>query len=108
MRCLNCDPQSYPHLPETSTHRLWQSWDLAVETFLTNFTMNKNLPQIIHLSQEKSIASVFFNDHLSSFEIWLDFGDMIDRPPSAPFMFSDNCSLIDYDSNFKYFILDNA
>ena len=43
--------------------------------------MNKNLPQIIHLSQEKSIASVFFNDHLSSFEIWLDFGDMIDRPP---------------------------
>ena len=77
MRSLNCDPQSYPYLPETSTHRLWQSWDLAVEAFLTNFISRRNVP----LTESKSLASFFFSDHLSSFEIWLDFGGRNDRPP---------------------------
>ena len=82
MGSLNCDPQSYPRLPETSSHELWQSWDLTIETFLTHFITNKNIPPTLHMPQEsKSLSSVFFSDHLSSFEIWLDFGGRNDRPP---------------------------
>jgi len=33
-RVLNCTPISYPALPSTCDHSLWQSWDMAVETSL--------------------------------------------------------------------------
>mmetsp|Transcript_1160 Transcript_1160/g.2189 ORF Transcript_1160/g.2189 Transcript_1160/m.2189 type:complete len:1924 (+) Transcript_1160:412-6183(+) len=34
LRNLGCSPTSYPELPSTCNHPLWQSWDLAVETCL--------------------------------------------------------------------------
>ena len=34
LRSLGCTPLSYPALPGTNDHHLWQAWDLAVETCL--------------------------------------------------------------------------
>lgn len=34
MKSLNCTPISVPQFPDTSSHPLWQSWDLAVENCL--------------------------------------------------------------------------
>ena len=36
LRSQNCTPSSIPQLPPTSSHPLWQSWDLAVETCLNS------------------------------------------------------------------------
>jgi regulator-associated protein of mTOR len=34
MKSLNCTPQSWPPLPDSSTHPLWQTWDQAAESCL--------------------------------------------------------------------------
>ncbi|RMX81449.1 hypothetical protein D0869_06800 [Hortaea werneckii] len=34
MRIYHCHPVSYPEIPDTHNHPLWQSWDLAVEMIL--------------------------------------------------------------------------
>jgi len=47
LRASGCTPSSLPALPSTSTHPLWLSWDLAVETCLTSLmregALGKNL-----------------------------------------------------------------
>jgi regulatory associated protein of mTOR len=88
MRSFNCTPQSYPLLPDCSTHPLWQAWDAAVEHCLLFVNkMNSevllpaaNGPMINHRTQPNhstagpTIQSLFFNEQLIAFEIWLDFG----------------------------------
>jgi hypothetical protein len=34
MRAANCTPVSYPRLPPTHQHHMWQAWDMAAEMCL--------------------------------------------------------------------------
>ncbi|KAI9760328.1 MAG: adenylosuccinase ade13 [Chaenotheca gracillima] len=70
MRVHHCHPQSWPKLPDTHDHPLWQSWDLAVEMVLAQ------LPQLLEAQNGKILYeyrhSSFFTEQLTAFEVYLD------------------------------------
>ena len=75
MHGAHCTPISYPPLPPTYEHHMWQAWDLAAEMCLAQ------LPAL--LSGDPNVefqASPFFNEQLTAFEVWLEHGSA-DHPP---------------------------
>eukprot|EP00906_Rhabdomonas_costata_P000478 RCo000618 len=64
---LNCTPQSYPELPPTAKHPMWEVWDLALERCA--FQVLK----IRSGKQKEYKPSTFFTEQLSAFELWLTF-----------------------------------
>ncbi|CAM9351812.1 unnamed protein product [Choristocarpus tenellus] len=97
LRSLNCTPMSYPRLPPTCQHPLWQSWDLAAETGLSRLhAMRKSIPhkslgplgqggQGLHPAPDG-----FFREQLMAFGVWLELsteatrsleGGVCPRPP---------------------------
>ncbi|XP_067126176.1 regulatory-associated protein of mTOR [Centruroides vittatus] len=66
MRSYNCNPISFPQLPSTCHHPMWNAWDLAVDLCLSQ------LPKIL----EDGISfhhSSFFAEQLTAFQVWLTF-----------------------------------
>jgi hypothetical protein len=50
MKSLNCTAQSWPPLPDSSTHPLWQTWDLAAESCLFHISsLQRGAPMIGNL-----------------------------------------------------------
>ncbi|XP_010931321.1 regulatory-associated protein of TOR 1 [Elaeis guineensis] len=75
MRAANCSPISYPLLPSTHQHHMWDSWDMAAEICLSK------LPQLIANPNSEFQPSPFFTEQLTAFEVWLDHGSEHKKPP---------------------------
>jgi regulator-associated protein of mTOR len=75
MRSANCFPISYPLLPPTHQHHMWDAWDMAAEICLSK------LPQLIADPNAEFQPSPFFTEQLTAFEVWLDHGSEDKKPP---------------------------
>lgn len=71
IRYYKCEPLSSPELPPTHHHPMWDAWDLAAESCLSQ------LPAMISASDEAPYEyrhSTFFAEQLTAFEVWLRKG----------------------------------
>ncbi|KAF3327412.1 regulatory-associated protein of TOR 2-like isoform X1 [Carex littledalei] len=75
MRTANCSPISYPRLPPTHQHHMWDAWDMAAENCLSK------LPQLLSEPNAEFQPSPFFTEQLTAFEVWLDGGSEHKKPP---------------------------
>ena len=79
MSHYGCHPQSYPSLPDTRQHALWDSWDLAVDMALVQLPM-------LELKEEEGVEyeyknSSFFAEQLTAFDMYLKCGDATAQKP---------------------------
>ncbi|KAL2129624.1 hypothetical protein VTI74DRAFT_7524 [Chaetomium olivicolor] len=79
MPVYGCHPQSFPELPDTRRHPLWESWDLAVDMALAQLPMleRKETEGIPY----EYVNSTFFTEQLTAFEIYLTRGDAVSQKP---------------------------
>ncbi|CAH9103197.1 unnamed protein product [Cuscuta europaea] len=75
MRSANCSPISYPMLPPTHQHHMWDAWDMAAEICLSQ------LPTLVQDPNAEFQSSPFFTEQLTAFEVWLDHGSEHKKPP---------------------------
>ncbi|KAK4478407.1 hypothetical protein RD792_013876 [Penstemon davidsonii] len=75
MRSANCSPISYPMLPPTHQHHMWDAWDMAAEICLSQ------LPTLLEDPDSEFQPSPFFTEQLTAFEVWLDHGSEHKKPP---------------------------
>lgn len=75
MAAANCTPISYPRLPPTHQHPMWQAWDMAAEMCLLQ------LPALLADPSAEFTPSSFFSEQLTAFELWLAHGSADKRPP---------------------------
>ncbi|KAJ6818131.1 regulatory-associated protein of TOR 2 isoform X1 [Iris pallida] len=75
MRTANCSPISFPRLPSTHQHHMWDAWDMAAEICLSK------LPQLLADPNMEFQPSPFFTEQLTAFEVWLDHGSKHKKPP---------------------------
>jgi len=82
MAAYGCHPQSYPELPDTHQHPLWQSWDLAVEMALAQLPAlelkEQGEPDYVDYEYTNS---TFFTEQLTAFEVYLTQGAVTHKAP---------------------------
>ncbi|KAF6174060.1 hypothetical protein GIB67_020242 [Kingdonia uniflora] len=75
MRSANCSPISYPMLPSTHQHHMWDAWDMAAEICLSQ------IHELVEQPNAEFQSSPFFTEQLTAFEVWLDHGSEHKKPP---------------------------
>lgn len=86
MKSFHCTSQSWPSLPDTSTHPLWQSWDMTLESFMNSFVSLQRGDMMVDPLNNMPVLQMpsnlmFFTDQLAAFDIWLDFSTPTSDPP---------------------------
>eukprot|EP01134_Creolimax_fragrantissima_P004490 CFRG4490T1 len=71
---VNCIPVSYPSLPPTHQHPMWQHWDMSVDIAISRTRSG------VHPS-ESNCHFPFFTNQLKAFEVWLELGSQERDPP---------------------------
>ena len=84
MKSFKCTPQSWPPLPDSTTHPLWLAWDLAAESCISHVLYLQRGGPMLEKSNMGSSTSSFFVQQLTAFEVWLDFGDQTELPVQMP------------------------
>jgi len=79
MSVYGCHPQSYPELPDTRQHPLWESWDLAVDQALSQLPLLER-KETENLDYEYQ-NSTFFTEQLTAFDIYLTRGNALSQKP---------------------------
>lgn len=74
LRSYDCTPVSFPKLPPTYQHPMWQAWDLALDLCLAQ------LPAVLE-SESSFVHSPFFEEQLTAFQVWLTLGSKSRHPP---------------------------
>lgn len=81
MRMYNCHPISYPSLPATYNHPMWESWDLAIDHCLSQLPDLNNANKPGGQPYEYQYSK-FFEEQLTAFELWLKYQSAdVDKPP---------------------------
>jgi regulator-associated protein of mTOR len=80
MQVYGCHPQSYPQLPDTHQHPLWESWDLAVDMVLAQLPALEEKESGLRPDYEFQ-NSTFFTEQLTAFEVYLTQGALEQKPP---------------------------
>lgn len=80
MNFYGCHPQSYPELPDTHQHPLWESWDLAVDMALHQLPMLEARERG-ELPDYEFVNSTFFTEQLTAFDVYLTQGAVTQKPP---------------------------
>lgn len=92
MKTFHCSPQSWPQIPDCSTHHLWLSWDLTLESFLLHHASQIKCSTLADPRNNMTLPSPaqinlnFFSDHLTAFELWLDYGEADESPTYLPIL----------------------
>ncbi|KAM3458256.1 hypothetical protein MY5147_002415 [Beauveria neobassiana] len=79
MMVYRCHPQSYPQLPDTHQHPLWETWDLAVDMALAQLPMLEK--KETDGTEYEYQNSTFFTEQLTAFEVYLTRGDAVAQKP---------------------------
>ncbi|KAL5254058.1 hypothetical protein ACHWQZ_G013724 [Mnemiopsis leidyi] len=66
MRAYNVAPVTHPRLPSLAGHPLWRSWDLALDSIMTELSLRKIRPSRPALHGQ---ISTFFFDQLTEFKV---------------------------------------
>ncbi|KAF8394845.1 hypothetical protein HHK36_018782 [Tetracentron sinense] len=97
MRSANCSPISYPMLPSTHQHHMWDAWDMATEICLSQ------LQSLVDEPHTEFQPSPFFTEQLKAFEVWLDHGSKHNKPPEQlPIVLQ---VLFSHDHHFRALVL---
>src|SRR3569833_2001812 len=79
MSVYGCHPQSYPELPDTRQHPLWESWDLAVDQALSQLPLLERKETEILDNENQN--TTFFTEQLTAFDINLTRGNALSQKP---------------------------